>query len=135
MKPVFADTSFFLALINPRDQYHGAAVELNSTLTVPLVTTSWVLLEFANSISASRVRGRFEQVLVRLRSEPDAKIVAEEPELFDRGCQLYISRPDKEWSLTDCISFVVMEREGLVDALTGDRHFEQAGFRALLRAV
>ncbi|MGB8354017.1 MAG: PIN domain-containing protein [Chthoniobacteraceae bacterium] len=93
MKPVFADTSFFLALINTRDQYHGAAVELNSTLSVPLVTTSWVLLEFANSISASRVRGRFEQVLVRLRSEPDAKIVAEEPDLFDRGCQLYISRP------------------------------------------
>jgi len=53
--------------------------------------------------------------------------------LFDRGCELYISRSDKEWSLTDCISFVVMRREELTDALTADRHFEQAGFSALLR--
>jgi predicted nucleic acid-binding protein len=91
-----------------------------------------VLLEFANAISASRARERFERVLARLRSESDATIIAPEPGLFDRGCQLYISRPDKEWSLTDCISFVVMECEGLSDALTADRHFEQAGFRALL---
>ena len=70
---------------------------------------------------------------MRLRSESDAKIIAPEPGLFDQGCQLYFSRPDKEWSLTDCISFVVMQREGLTDALTGDRHFEQAGFHALLR--
>jgi predicted nucleic acid-binding protein len=133
MKPVFADTGFFLALINPRDQYHRSAAELNSGLSVPLLTTAWVLLEFANAISASRARERFERVLVRLRSESDATIIAPEPDLFDRGCQLYISRPDKEWSLTDCVSFVVMERDGLTDALTGDRHFEQAGFRALLR--
>jgi predicted nucleic acid-binding protein len=133
MKPVFADTGFFLALINPRDQYHRSAAESNSRLSVPLVTTAWVLLEFANAISASRAREQFERVLVRLRSEPDATIMAPEPDLFDRGCQLYISRPDKEWPLTDCISFVVMDREGLTDGLTGDRHFEQAGFRVLLR--
>ena len=133
MSSVFADTGFFLALINPRDQYHRSAAELNFRLSVPLVTTAWVLLEFANAISASRVRERFEQVLVRLRSESDAKIIAPEPDLFDQGCKLYFSRSDKQWSLTDCISFIVMEREGLTDALTGDRHFEQAGFHALLR--
>jgi len=54
------------------------------------------------------------------------------PELFDRGCELYTSRSDKEWSLTDCISFVVMKERGLTDALTPDRHFEQAGFKILL---
>jgi predicted nucleic acid-binding protein len=133
MKPVFADTGFFLALINPRDQYHSVAAGLNSRLSAPLVTTAWVLLEFANAISASRARGQFERVLNRLSSEPDATIIGPEPDLFDRGCQLYISRPDKEWSLTDCTSFVVMEREGLTDALTADRHFEQAGFHPLLR--
>ena len=53
-------------------------------------------------------------------------------ELFDRGCELYTSRSDKEWSLTDCISFVVMKERGLTDALTPDRHFEQAGFKVLL---
>jgi predicted nucleic acid-binding protein len=52
--------------------------------------------------------------------------------LFAAGVELYGTRPDKEWSLTDCISFVVMKREGLTDALTGDRHFEQAGFKVLL---
>ena len=133
MKPGFADTGFFPALINPRDQYHSSALELNSRLNAPLVTTAWVLLEFANAISASRARAQFQHVLMQLRSEPDVKIIAAEPDLFDRGCQLYGSRPDKEWSLTDCISFVVMESEGLTDALTGDRDFEQAGFRALLR--
>ena len=134
MKPVFADTAFFLALINPRDQYHRSAVELNARLSAPLVTTAWVLLEFANAISASHARRSFERVTVRLRSESDVTIIAPDADLFDRGCQLYISRPDKDWSLTDCISFVLMEREGLTDALTADRHFEQAGFKALLRA-
>ncbi len=133
MKPVFAGTGFFLALINPRDQYDGTASDWNSRLSVPLITTAWVPLEFANAISASRSRNRFGQVTAKLRSEPDATIIAPQPELFDHGSQLYISRLDKEWSLTDCISFVVMEREGLLDALTADRHFEQAGFRALLR--
>ncbi|MGA3171695.1 MAG: PIN domain-containing protein [Chthoniobacteraceae bacterium] len=133
MKPVFADTAFFLALINPRDRYHQSATRLNSRLNAPLVTTAWVLLEFANAISASHARKSFERILVRLRSESDAKIIAPEPDLFDRGCDLYISRPDKDWSLTDCISFIVMEGEGLTDALTADRHFEQAGFKILLQ--
>ena len=53
-------------------------------------------------------------------------------ELFEAGCDLYEQRPDKEWSLTDCISFVVMHNHGLTDALTADRHFQQAGFQALL---
>jgi len=96
MKPVFADTGFFLALINPRDQYHRAAADLNSRLSAPLVTTAWVLPEFANAISASRAREGFGLVLMRLRSQSDATIIAPEPDLFDRGCQLYISRPDKE---------------------------------------
>jgi predicted nucleic acid-binding protein len=133
MKPVFADTAFFLALINPRDQYHTLAAELNSRLEAPLLTTAWVLVEFANAISASQSRKSFERVLTRLQSEADATIVEPKSELFARGCRLYISRPDKDWSLTDCISFVVMERDGLADALTADRHFEQAGFRPLLR--
>ena len=49
---------------------------------------------------------------------------------MEEGLGLYESRPDKEWSLTDCISFVVMKKEGIVEALTEDRHFEQAGFVA-----
>ena len=134
MKAVFADTAFFLALINSRDQHHARASELNATLESPLLTTAWVLLEFANALSASRSRVRFEQVLTRLRAEPNVEIVAPDADLFERGCQLYISRTDKEWSLTDCISFVVMTERVLSDALTADHHFEQAGFHALLKA-
>ena len=133
MKAVFADTAFFLALINPRDQYHRSAVQMNAALEMPLVTTAWVLLEFANAIAASRARERFERVLARLRSEGDAEIIAPEPNLFDSGCEFFIAHRDKEWSLTDCISFVVMRDRGLTDALTADRHFEQAGFRVLLK--
>ena len=101
MKAVFADTAFFLALINSRDQHHARASELNATLESPLLTTAWVLLEFANALSASRSRVWFEQVLIRLRAEPNVEIVASDADLFERGCQLYISRTDKEWSLTD----------------------------------
>jgi predicted nucleic acid-binding protein len=132
MKAVFADTAFFLALINPRDQYHRSAVQMNAALDMPLVTTAWVLLEFANAIAASHARERFERVLARLRLEGDAEIIAPEPDLFDRGCEFFIARRDKEWSLTDCISFVLMRDRGLTDALTSDRHFEQAGFKVLL---
>jgi hypothetical protein len=71
--------------------------------------------------------------LETLRESHDVLIVAPTLELFERGVEMFRQRPDKEWSLTDCISFVVMRDENIVDALTGDRHFEQAGFRALLK--
>jgi len=132
MKAVFADTTFFLALVNPRDQYHRRAVDLNATLESSLLTTAWVLLEFANALSTSRSRLRFERVLNGLRAAPNVEIIAPDTALFERGCQLYIDRSDKEWSLTDCISFVVMQERDLTDALTADHHFAQAGFRALL---
>ncbi len=105
---------------------------MNAALDTPLVTTAWVLLEFANAIAASHARERFAPVLTGLRSQLDAEIIAPEPNLFNRGCEFYSARPDKAWSLTDCISFVLMKDRGLTDALTADRHFEQAGFKALL---
>jgi predicted nucleic acid-binding protein len=67
-----------------------------------------------------------------LQVEPDVEIVADEEELFERGLRLYEQRLDKQWSLTDCISFVVMQRKRIKEALTGDHHFEQAGVVALL---
>lgn len=68
-----------------------------------------------------------------LRSEPLITIAPLDMETFDAGVELYRARPDKDWSLTDCISFVVMRERGITEALTGDRHFEQAGFKALLK--
>jgi hypothetical protein len=69
----------------------------------------------------------------RLRADPRVVVVPSSRDLFDRAMGLYRSRPDKDWSLTDCVSFVVMRERGITEALTGDHHFEQAGFRALLK--
>jgi hypothetical protein len=92
-----------------------------------------VLTELANSLSKRISRNGFVQTLSKLRSDPTVVIVGPESSLFDAGIDLYAARHDKDWSLTDCISFVVMRQRSITDALTGDHHFEQAGFRAVLK--
>lgn len=132
MNAVFADTFFFLALFNERDEAHKRALLFDATSTL-LVTTAWVLTEVGDAFSAPENRPVFLQLLETLRESFDARIIDPTPDLFQRGVELFRQRPDKEWSMTDCISFVVMRDENLIEALTGDRHFEQAGFRALLK--
>ncbi len=68
-----------------------------------------------------------------IQANPQMRIIPPDQTLFEEGIQLYTNRSDKAWSLTDCISFVVMQREGITEALTGDHHFEQAGFTTLLK--
>ena len=97
------------------------------------MTTVWILTELADALSDPTRRHEFIDLLEFLRSHPRVTIVPADQILFETGVSLYASRTDKEWSLTDCISFTVMSQYGIRDALTGDRHFEQAGFRALLR--
>jgi hypothetical protein len=133
MTAVFADTFYFLALSNTRDEAHSRAAAWTRTFAGRLVTTAWVLTEYANHMSNPRNRQEFIALLRDLRASDRVTIVPADQSLWDDGVRLYAARPDKEWSLTDCISFVVMERDGLRDALTGDHHFEQAGFVALLK--
>jgi predicted nucleic acid-binding protein len=133
MRAVFADTFYYLALLDSNDSAHETAVKATRELESATVTTAWVLLELANAPSASRHRAIFAKFLDRLRANPNVIIHEAEKELFDMGVDVYRSREDKDWSLTDCISFVVMQREGVTEALTGDHHFEQAGFTTLLR--
>jgi uncharacterized protein len=97
------------------------------------MTTAWVLTELADGLIDVQARERFIRFYDRLRARDDISIIPCGEELFDQGIELYRRRPDKEWSLTDCISFVVMQREGLSEALTADHHFERAGFIALLK--
>jgi predicted nucleic acid-binding protein len=133
MKTVFADTFYFLALLNASDQAHGKAVAFTAGNVVRMVTTEWVLTELADGLARSpRGRSAFLGTLADLQADPDATIVPCDPVLMAEGVRLYGQRLDKEWSLTDCISFVVMTRASLTEALTGDKHFEQAGFMALL---
>jgi len=133
MKTIFADAFYFLAIINPRDAAHAAAVAFSTTGTPNLVTTAFVLIELADGIGSTADRHLFQVILDDLQQNPRATIVPPTQDLLQRGIELYLKRPDKKWSLTDCISFVVMQDHGLTEALTGDHHFEQAGFVALLK--
>lgn len=132
MKPVFADTFYFLAVLHLDDVAHARALSLSETCTDPLLTTAWVLTEVADALAIPGTRESFPRLLAALRSDPACTIVPPTQSLFDQGVELYAERPDKGWSLTDCISFVVMRQQGITQALTGDHHFEQAGFTALL---
>jgi len=133
MKTVFADTSYYIALTNPNDEYAAAACECTRELGGELVTTAWVLTEVANHLRQAPNRPLLLSLVADLRSDRRVTIVPPTLELFDRGLRLYGERPDKDWSLTDCISFVVMHERGISEALTGDHHFEQAGFTVLLK--
>lgn len=128
---VFADAWFYLALLDTGDQHHRQAAAWLGSFDGFIVTTRWVLLEVANGLSAPPFRRHFSALLASLETDASVRIIGESDRLFQQGRVLYDQRPDKDWSLTDCISFVVMEREGLREALTGDRHFEQAGFVAV----
>lgn len=133
MKTLFADTYYYIAMLSPKDITHAQAVALTARLQPRIVTTAWVLTELAAAMSVPAKRERFLKLFDVLSASDEVKLVHASAELFDAGLALYRSRPDKSWSLTDCISFIVMEREGITEALTGDHHFEQAGFTALLK--
>lgn len=133
---VFLDTAYAIALSSATDQFHTSAVALAEQLEATgtrLVTTRAVLLEIGNALSKQRYRQASVRLLASLETDPAIDIVPLSEPLYTRAVQLYRERPDREWGLTDCVSFLVMQNRGLSDALTTDEHFQQAGFRALLR--
>ncbi len=132
MKPVFADTFYYLALASRNDAFHSKAVSLARSLQAPVLTTAWVITELADALADTHRRSAFLIVLENLRNDPGVTIVPPEASLYEEGLALYANRPDKGWSLTDCISFVVMDRWQLTASLTADHHFQQAGYQALL---
>ncbi len=132
MIPVFADTSYFIALLSPVDVAYAKAMEY-SQLVDRVVTTEWALLELADGLSDTKDRTQFHTIRDGLVANPLVEVVPLDMQLHRRAIDLYRSRPDKEWSLTDCVSFIVMDDRKLTEALTTDRHFEQAGFQALLK--
>jgi len=138
MAEVFLDTSFAVAITVSTDRYHEAAVRLARELRdsrVVLVTTHVILAEIGDSFSRPPYREAATQLLRALQRDPHVLVLPVDSELFARGHQLFVDRPDKTWGLTDCISFALMQERDIRDALTADQHFEQAGFVALLRAA
>ena len=133
MRAVFADAFYYLAMVNPRDQAHRRARNLAERLREPVLTTTWVLTEVGDALASPPLRPIFHDLMQEIWADEQTEIVQATDTLFRRGISLFTRRPDKSWSLTDCISFVVMTDRGLTQALTGDHHFTQAGFQALLR--
>jgi uncharacterized protein len=132
---VFLDAAYAIALSATSDQYHGRAMELRSRMKTDgtrLVTTQAVVLEVGNALSKLRYRDAAIRLVASLLTDPNVEVLPLEAELFVRAFRLYSDRADKEWGLTDCVSFVVMTDRGIREALTADEHFQQAGFLPLL---
>ena len=133
---VFLDTAYAIVLSAPSDQHHLRAISLAEQLEASgarLITTRAILLEIGNALAKLRYREAAVVLLDSLERDPNVEIVPLSEEMYLRAFELYGSRPDKEWGLTDCVSFVIMQDRGLTAALTTDDHFQQAGFEVLLR--
>jgi uncharacterized protein len=136
MNAVFADAGYWIALFNPRDQLHTKALTISHTLQGrTIITSQMVLTEFLNHYAAlgEPFRQRAVQVVRSLQDDSDVEIVPQTEAQFTAALTLYAQRPDKEWGLTDCASFLIMQEQGITEALAHDDHFYQAGFIPLLR--
>jgi len=133
MNAVFADTWFYLAILNRADPEHPRAAAASRSEQRHRVTTDFVLLEVGDALSRTGNRDVFTRFYDWIRGHSGTTVIPASRQLLDEGLHLYRYRRDKDWPLTDCMSFVVMADEEITDALTGDGHFDQAGFKALLR--
>ncbi|HEX8463070.1 MAG TPA: PIN domain-containing protein [Abditibacterium sp.] len=130
---IFVDTGYFLGLISPGDDLAVRVAQWEMQIREPLLTSEFVWLELADALSSPRNRSIVRPFFSSLRQEKGIEIVSVSSALFEKGLRFYDARNDKNWSLTDCISFVLMQERGISRALAFDHHFEQAGFEALLR--
>jgi predicted nucleic acid-binding protein len=136
VRVVFADTFYWAALTSTGDAAHERAMNLSRSIAPDrIVTTDEVLSEYLAFFAAARpsVRAQAGKNVADLINTPAVRVVPQSRDSFLAGLELYRARPDKGYSLTDCISMQTMRREGLIEVLTNDRHFEQEGFRALFR--
>jgi predicted nucleic acid-binding protein len=130
---ILLDTSYLIALFDARDGLHARAMAWSEAVNEPLLVTEYVLWETVNALSHPADRPKAHALVALVRGKPDYEVVKASEQLFEAGLALHRARPDKGWSLTDCVSFVVMQEKGIRQALAYDQDFEQAGFEALLR--
>lgn len=133
---LFLDTAFIQALLNRRDQYHDHALAIFPRVrsAAEVWVTEAVLIEVGNALSDVD-RMSAVQFIERCYHTHNMHVVSVDTPLLMRAVHLYRERPDKLWGLTDCVSFVVMQDQKLMDAVTTDEHFIQAGYRALVIAT
>jgi predicted nucleic acid-binding protein len=135
MTSVFADAGYWIALLNPRDNLHAKAREVSISLeTFRIVTSEMVLTEVLNAFAGrgELLRKACCSLVESIRNNMTSEIVPMTSIGFDEGLERYEQRSDKTWGLTDCASFVIMEQRKIKVALSADRDFKQAGFKALL---
>ncbi|MFN7945613.1 MAG: PIN domain-containing protein [Blastocatellia bacterium] len=135
MTPLFVDTSGWIALMNRSDALHAAATAVYQERFAAgrhFVTHTGVRLEVGNGLSLVRLRHLAIKLKSRLEASARIDVIHITDDLYERGWEMYAARPDKDWGIIDCISFVIMQDYGLIEALTADHHFEQAGFIRLL---
>jgi uncharacterized protein len=132
MKTIFADTSYYIALLTPTDRWHQRALAVTGAYDGCILTTAWVLLELGSYFAPTLNRRAFLQLVSTLQEDRDVLAVPSNSDDFHAGLTLFSQRLDKSWSLVDCISFNTMRAHGIIDAWTTDHHFQQAGFNALL---
>ena len=134
MKAVFADTGYWVAVLNPKDDWNSRALRASSALgKVRFITSEMVLDELLAALSKLAVRPMVIRGVEAIRSNPNIEVVPQTSLQFSEAFAMYRRVPDKEWSLTDCASFALMQERGVTEALAHDHHFEQAGFVTLLR--
>ena len=129
---VFADTFFFLALLDSRDAAHEEARQLARRPWQRIYTTDYILLELGNALSAPEDRSDYLALVTMMRKASVYEIIPASQPLLNEGLELFWQRPDKHWSVTDCLSMTVMTQFAIAEVLTADHHFQQAGFQALL---
>ena len=135
MNPVFADTFYWVALLHRKDSSHKAVLEFSRTFASTFITTDEVLTEVPAFCSSDPdLRREASRAVKGILIAGNLRILPQSRESFLDGLDFYEARPDRGYSLADCISMRAMRRERLTDALTNDRHFEQEGFRALFRS-
>jgi len=136
MKAVFIDTSAWLALVNKTDALHEKAKQIRNRFLkqpVQFLVTDYILVEIANTLSRIPFRASAIRLINLIQASSNIQLVEINREIYGEAWEMYRSRLDKEWSLTDCTSFVIMNRAGIKDAFTSDHHFEQAGFNILIK--
>ena len=135
MRVAFVDTLYFVALFNPKDQWHGRAIDASKLVAeTKLLTTEDVLVELLNFFSEYGEKARRGAVAQAegILSAANIEVTPQSHDAFMAGLTLYRARPDKGYSLTDCISMHTMRERGVTEILTHDDHFRQEGFKVLL---
>jgi predicted nucleic acid-binding protein len=135
VRTIFADTSFYLALILKNDDLREAVLAFDDTSPdLRFVTSDAIFLEVLAHVSrrGTDLREAALSLIEDVRTDARATIVRMNPELFDAGLELYRRRPDKAYSLVDCMSMVICQEQDIGEVLTHDHHFEQEGLTVLL---